>query len=152
MLKYCLQKWNDNKDLLEQRIRNDPDMNSCDYVDLVRLVVDYVLNPYEYDRWDSENITVIDNGDYQGTQLYLIPRETYQPAEYEYLMTYCGYGSCSGCDTLLAIRGWDDEPLTERQVKDYMTLCRHLLMNMVKPYNGGWRSEEDFVEVTFNKE
>jgi hypothetical protein len=152
MLKYCLKKWNKNKGLLEERLKKDATLNSCDYTDLVKLVVDFILNPheeYEDNKWDSKHITVVDNGDYQGTLLFLIPRDTYQPGEYDYLMTYVGYGSCSGCDTLKAIQEWNDAPLTERQVKDFMTLCKDLVTNMVKPYNGGWRSEEEFVEVRY---
>ena len=150
MLKYCLDKWNQNKGLLEEQLKKDTTLNSCDcdYVDLVKLIVDFILNPGVDIKWNSDEITVVDNGDYQGTQLFLIPRMTYQPSEYEYLMTYVGYGSCSGCDTLQAIHDYSENPLTEEQVKDFMTLCKDLLTNMVKPYNAGWRHEEDFVEVT----
>lgn len=148
MLKYCLNKWNQNRGLLEEKLKTDTTLNSCDYSDLVKLVVDFILNPGGDIKWDSDEITVVDNGDYQGTQLFLIPRKTYQPCEYEYLMTYVGYGSCSGCDTLQAIQDYREKPLTEEQVKDFMTLCKDLLTNMVKPYNCGWRHEEDFVEVT----
>jgi len=159
MLKYCLNKWDQNKDLLERRLVNGTEWNACDYVDLVKLVVDCILNGErssdEYDnerKWDSDGITVIDNGDYQGTLLFLIPRDRYQPAEYEYLMTYVGYGSCSGCDTLQAIQEWGDKHLTTTQVKDFMTLCKDILTNMIKPYNSGWRFdkdfEKDFQEVT----
>lgn len=148
MLKYCLNKWNENRGLLEEKLSKDSTLNSCDYKYLVELVVDFILNPGECDKWDSKHITVVDNGDYQGTQLFLIPRDSYQPSEYEYLMTYVGYGSCSGCDTLLAIQDWSNEKdLTERQVKDFMTLCKDLITGMIKPYNCGWRSEEEFEEV-----
>ena len=153
MLKYCLRKWNENKGFLEECLKTNSSLNSCDYIDLVRLVVDFVLNPGEddYERWDSRHITVVDNGDYQGTQLFLIPRDGYQPSEYDYLMTYTGYGSCSGCDTLLSIQGHSDGLLTPRQVKDYMGLCKDLLTNMIKPYNCGWRLEDEFTEVTMSK-
>ena len=150
MLKYCLEKWNANKDLLEAKLRKDGSLNSCGYIHLVELVVDFILNPSadDYEKWDSKHITVVDNGDYQGTQLFLIPIDTYQPSEYDYLMTYVGYGSCSGCDTLLNIQDWSAEQLTERQIKDFMALCKDLVTNMIKPYNGGWRYQEEFEEVT----
>lgn len=155
MLKYCLDKWNKNKELLEEKLKTDRNVNSCDYVDLVKMVVDCILNDGqpldEYNgqyKWDSDAIKVIDDGDYQGTQLFLIPLKTYQPCEYEYLMTYVGYGSCSVCDTLQSIQGWETGLLTEEQVKDFMALCKDLLTNMIKPYNGGWRFNEDFEEVT----
>ena len=149
MLKYCLDKWNQNKNLLEEQLKSDFTLNSCEYPYLVKLVVDFILNPGSYGtRWNSENITVVDDGDYQGTQLFLIPLCTYQPSEFEYLMTYTDYGSCSGCDTLLALQDWGEKPLTESQIKDFMRLCKDLITNMIKPYNGGWRFEEDFSEVT----
>lgn len=153
MLKYCLEKWEQNNGVLEKTIRAKANfVNSCEYVDLVKLVVDCVLNykeEYDYlDRdWDSGNITIVDNGDYQGTQLFLIPAKCYQPSEYEYLMTYVGYGSCSGCDTLQAIQSWGKDTLSETAVKDFMTLCKDLLTNMIKPYNGGWRFQEGFEEA-----
>jgi hypothetical protein len=104
--------------------------------------VEYILG----DEWDSEKITVVDNGDYQGTKLFLIPKVGYQPEEYEYLMTYVGYGTCSGCDTLLEIQSYsyDNDLPTEQQLKDYMTLCKHLVDNMIKPYNTGWRNDPRF--------
>lgn len=152
MIKYCLDKWNHNKNLLRKALQEDATLNDCDYTYLVKLVVKYILNegekiPYCYDYWDEENITTIDNGNYQGTLLWLIPKETYQPCESEYLMTYCSYGSCSGCDTLLAIQNWREGLLTEEQIKDFMTLCKDLVCNMIKPYNCGWRNEDEFKPV-----
>lgn len=155
MLKYCLNKWYQNKHLLERRLVTDTKWNCCSYIDLVELVVYCILNGEQTlhgygseSVWDYRRITIIDNGDYQGTQLFLIPRDTYQPCEYDYLMTYVGYGSCGGCDTLQAIQEWGEKPLTETQVKDFMALCKDILTNMIKPYNDGWRSEEGFQEVT----
>lgn len=148
MLKYCLNKWNQNKDLLKNKLEKDTSLNSCEYSYLVKLVVEYILNHGEENRkLDSDRITMVDNGDYQGTQLFLIPFDTYQPCEYDYLMTYAGYGSCSGCDTLLSIQGYGDELLTENQVKLFMSLCKDLVTSIIKPYNFGWRWEDDFDEV-----
>lgn len=154
MIKYCIDKWNKNKDKLEEKLRDGTTWNSCDYSDLVKLVVEQILNgglsdnDYSFDtRWDSSRITIIDNGDYQGTLLFLIPRDTYQPAEYDYLMTYVGYGSCSACDTLKAIQTYNyesDGRLTDEQVKDFMTLCRYIVTGMILPYNTGWRYSEEF--------
>lgn len=149
MLKYCRDKWEENKDRLEQALREADGLNECDYKELVVMVVKHILNPGEddYNTYDSSRITVIDNGDYQGTQLFMIPMDTYQPAEYEYLLTCVGYGSCSGCDTLLSIQDWGEGKLTDSQVKDFMKLCKDLVCVMVKPYNGGWRQDDGFTEV-----
>lgn len=152
MLKYCLKKWHENKDKLETAIRKNATLNYCDYRYLLELLVKHVLNDGEcgeYDKYklQADHITEIDNGNYQGTLLFVIPFDTYQPSEYEYLMTYVGYGSCSGCDALQAIQSWGEAPPTELQVKEYMSLCKDMLTNMIKPYNYGWREDQDFAVV-----
>ena len=145
MVKHCVKKWNDNKDNLEKKLRKVSGWNSCDYKDLVALIVEQILNNGEEDgKWNTGAITEIDNGDYQGTILFLIPRNTYQPFEGDYLMTYVGYGSCSGCDTLLSIQDFSDELLTDRQVRDFMMLCKDIVVNMILPYNTGWRHSDEF--------
>ena len=156
MIKYCLKKWNKKKNKLEEVLKHDTTLNDCEYGYLVKLVVENILNGEDEDdewmwdsTWDSEKITTIDNGSYQGTLIFLIPIKTYQPCEYEYLMTFVSYGSCSGCDTLLHIQSWHDEgeKPTQQQLKDYMILCKDLVCNMIKPYNGGWRNEEEFEPI-----
>lgn len=153
MLKYCKEKWARNKKQLEAAMVSNKRINSLQYDDFVQMVVEHILNPgcYDYERWDAKNITEIDNGDCQGTLLYLIPRDTYQPSERDYLMTYAGYGSCSGCDTLEYIRSmsnYDEQTPTADQIKCYMLLCKDLVTSMIKPYNSGWRDESEFEEVT----
>ena len=151
MIKYCLDKWNTNKEKLQNALEIQTGWNECNYKDLVIATVEYILNGsdmYNDIQWDAKNITEIDNGDYQGTLIFLIPQDAYQPAEYEYLITYVYYGSCSGCDTLLAIQDYGDEKLTNSQVKAFMSLCKDIVMNMKKPYNCGWRNEEIFNEVS----
>lgn len=155
MIKYCIKKWDKNKNILEEKIKSDTNLNHCDYEYLVKLVVDNILNSGiedDYNGWDSGNITVIDNGDYQGTQLFMIPAKTYQPSSSEYLLTYQYYGSCSGCDTLQAIQEWNDDKPTEEQVKDYMILCKDIICNMIKPYNNGWNSSEEFETVEYKED
>ena len=159
MINFCKHQWDKNKDKLEKALRETKDLNSCNYKDLVKLVVMHIFNNgleercYNFDTWNTDRITEIDNGDYQGTLLYLIPRDTYQPCEYEYLMTYVGYGSCSGCDTLLKIQSFNygDELLTEEQIKDFMSLCKDIVANTVKPYNHGWREDIIFEECKFEE-
>ena len=151
MLKYCLKKWDENKKKLEEELLKDPLLNECEYKHIVEKVVEIILNTNEEYLWNSEGITEIDDGDYQGTLLFLIPRKTYQPSEHEYLMTYVGYGSCSGCDTLQAIQDYGENLISEDQLKGFMALCKDIITNMIKPYNTGWRNEEEFTEVEFNE-
>lgn len=78
--------------------------------------------------FDLNSMTVIDDGDYQGTQIFIMPLDTYQPSVEKYVYTNTYYGSCSGCDTLQAIQSWDEsEKPNEEQIKDYMELALHLL-------------------------
>ena len=146
MLKFCKDAWDKNKDLLENAIRNDKHMNDTDYLGLVQMVVKHILNGEKY-LFDDKRITQIDDGDYQGTLLFVIPRKTYQPCSDDYLMTYVWYGSCSGCDTLQGITGYASGAANEQQVKDYMTLCKDIVCNMVKPFRDGWRQDDEFSEV-----
>ena len=157
MIKYCLWKWEAGKEALRKALRTAKGLDTCGYKKLVELVVEHILNAtpnkddnknYDpnYDMpWDKESITVIDNGDYQGTLLFLIPRQIYQPACDDYLMSYVYYGSCSVCDTLQAVQGLADSDtglLTSKQVDDYMIICEHIVNNMTKPYNYGWRHDD----------
>lgn len=152
MLKYCYEKWDKNKGVLEEKLRKT-DLSMVGYLDLLRLTVECILNDNEYGlKWDSKRITAIDNGDYQGTLLYLIPQDCYQPSEYEYLMTYMGYGSCSGCDLLQSIQPWDESDITDDTVKDFMSLCKDFITNMIKPYNTGWREDDRFEQMTMEEE
>ena len=147
MLKILVRRWDENKDKLQQELATRTGLNHCEYLDLVKLTFEVIFNSSaeaDYNSLNLNSVTEINNGDYQGTLLYLIPFNTYQPCEFEYLMTYVGYGSCSGCDTLLSIQGYGDELLSEWQVKEFMTLCKDILTNTIKPYNGGWRNDEEF--------
>jgi hypothetical protein len=79
---------------------------------------------------DPERITVIDDGNYQGTLVFVIGEAGYQPSDYWYVKV--SYGSCSGCDTLEAIRRYDNEPPTDDQVDGYMTLALHIVQGIKK--------------------
>lgn len=98
------------------------------YIDVVREVIKVVTSD-DYNAIDPERIHVIDDGDYQGTLLFVIAAKGYQPDDYWFVKV--GYGSCSGCDTLQAINdGWDDNPPTDDQVSQYMTLALHIVQGL----------------------
>lgn len=157
MMKYCVHKWDENKKYLEAALRQT-DCSEVTYDQLMKAVVVEVLNRGAAD--ESEQLSVkrmrrIDDGQYQGTIIYIVPFDTYQPDESEYLMTFVNYGSCSGCDTLERIKSdmpWDDEHCetcaTEQTIKDLMTLCKDLLTRMIRPFNNGWRDRPEFEEAT----
>ena len=125
MNKEIINNWYLHKDELENYFRTTKQEKYDSYEKLVKLIVKYFLPDY-----NSEKITVIDDGDYQGTQIFIIPENAYQPYITEYLYTHTYYGSCSGCDTLLGISEYEVGLPTEEQVKDYMTLCLHLIQKL----------------------
>ncbi len=89
-------------------------------------------DPDAYDSMDPERIHRIDDGDYQGTLVFVIGASGYQPSTYWYVTV--GYGSCSGCDTLEAIRFYGDDPPTSQQVTDYATLAPHIVEGLREMY------------------
>ena len=142
MDKNIIKKWDANKKVLERHFKEDiQEYHYCDYVQIVKAVVECILNDGTNVGYNSDSITVVDHGDWQGSQVFLIPEDTYQPTPLDYLVTYQFYGSCSGCDSLQYIHDIDDE---EEKVKNFMTLSLHLIQNMKPLYT----KEEYFSDTT----
>ena len=130
MVNEFVTQWYKNSYKLREKLRKVKN-HELEYIDLVNLLIKEVINPNQ-NNWDfvlDERLLIeIDHGDYQGTQIYIVPRKGYQPNEEDYFFTHNDYGSCSGCDTLLGIWSWsEDGYISDRQVDDLMTLCMHLL-------------------------
>ena len=98
------------------------------YGELVRWVVEILNDDASYQSPDPERIVEIDHGEYQGTLVFVIAEDGYQPSTYWAVRVY--YGSCSGCDTLQSISGYSDDLPTDVQVADYMTLALHVLQGI----------------------
>ena len=144
MIRYCLDHWERNKDILKKYFlsKDEEFIKNLSYKSICYFTFSYILEGDEFKDDISLNlkeITVIDNGDYQGTLLFLIPFDRYQPSEYEYFMTYIGYGSCSVCDALLSLQSQDTK---EEMIDDLMLICKDLISNCIVPYNTGWRYDE----------
>lgn len=159
MIKYALKKWDENKEVLRNTIQQtEKNMRSAwDYEEIVKLACRYIFNENvsrEEPMINVDGITMIDNGDYQGTLLFMLPFDVDQPAEYEYLMTYVGYGSCSGCDTLQRIQADDeDDDETEKEMVDsYLGICKDIVSNTIRPYNQGWRNNGMFEPANSSSE
>lgn len=103
-----------------------------DYKEVVRNVIEILGNGDRYSDYspDPSRIHQIDDGDYQGTLVFVIAAYGHQPADYWYCRI--SYGSCSGCDTLEQIRCYDDGKPIEYQVKQYMTLALHVVQRLKK--------------------
>ena len=100
-----------------------------EYKEVVRAVVEMLAGASdEYEKPDPERIHAIDDGNYQGTLIFVIGCSGYQPGRYWYVKV--GYGSCSGCDTLQAISGYSGEPPNNEQVSEYMTLALHIVQGL----------------------
>ena len=118
MLKILLEKWDKNKGLLEEKLRNKP-MN-YKYKDLVKLTFDTIYNSDKTDYWDKMRIVKTVGGkEYSGNYVFLLNFGYYDEDVDTMLITYVEYGSCTGCDTLLRIIEWDEGKLPdENQLKD----------------------------------
>ena len=127
MIKEFVSAWYKNKDRLEEWFAKT-NQEDLDYKTILSALIDNVINPGIIgEKWDSDKIHVIDDGEYQGTQLFIVSLDCYQPSPYQYFMTYQYYGSCSGCDLLEGIRQYDPGLPNEEQIKEYMLLALHLL-------------------------
>lgn len=126
MIKKFIERWEKYKGNLENYFRNTRQKKYDTYGEIVKALFEKIIN-VEGETFDLNKMKIIDDGDYQGTQIFIIPLDTYQPNASEYVTTNTYYGSCSGCDTLESIRCCDDGLPTEKQIKDYMELALHLL-------------------------
>ena len=161
MIKYCRDKWEQNCDKLEQFFRHTKYLGEYCYEDILMFTIKYILDDGRnsdelyYEDWDYTKIHSIDDGEYQGTLMFLISKDHYQPAEYDYMLTYIGYGSCSVCDPLQSIQSDYEFAETEKEkeqvIKDLMTLCRDMINHMIVPYNHGWRAKEEYNQVEWKE-
>ena len=132
MIQEIIKRWDKNKYKLEEYFSTTKQEKYASYEAIVQQIFELVINSDEesYERFNINKMTVIDDGDYQGTQIFIIPKDTYQPNIDDYLITHTYYGSCSGCDVLEGIRNYSSGLPTEQQVKEYMILALHLVQKM----------------------
>jgi len=127
MIKEFVDKFHANKD----EIRKIFEKEHPDYKEIVSAVIKNIDPGVAYfNPPDPEGIHVIDDGNYQGTLLFIIAEKGYQPNVYWYVMI--DYGSCSGCDALQSIYdgSYYGLPPTKEQVDDYMTLALHVVQGL----------------------
>ena len=120
MIKEFVNAWDKNKSELEKHFRETKQEEYDTYKKIVQKLFELVVNPYiesDYDKFDIENIKAIDDGDYQGTQIFILHKKHYQPCIENYVYTNTYYGSCSGCDTLLSISNYSSGLPNEQQIK-----------------------------------
>ncbi len=126
MIKELVARWEQNKPQIRKSFEVK---HPKDYKDLVKTVVENITSK-EYGELslDPERIHQIDDGDYQGTLVFVIAEKGYQPSKYYSVLV--DYGSCSACDSLQSIRDYSDGPPTKNQVDEYMTLALHIVQKL----------------------
>ena len=124
MIQAFVNSFMERKDELAAKFQENHPVN---YLEIVKNVIS-ILGKDEDAQPDGERIHEIDDGEYQGTLVFVIAETGYQPSVYWYVMV--GYGSCSGCDTLEGIRRYDSGTPTKQQVDDYMTLALHIVQQL----------------------
>lgn len=131
MIKEYIPYWEKNKGKLENYLKTTKQDCYDSYEELVRLIFMIVINPeMPYQGYSLNDIHTIDDGHYQGTQIFLAHIDWYQPDIRDYVLASVSYGSCSGCDTLLSISQYSGGYPDAVQVSEYMTLCLHLFQSM----------------------
>ena len=132
MIQEFAEIWEENKQKLKKKYGDVHPQNYSEIVaDVIGLISENAQNISGYPVPDPKRIHAIDDGDYQGTKVYVIGEDGYQPSNYFYVRVH--YGSCSGCDTLLSIRGsmlrGENEPNKEQQA-GYMRLALHIFQSL----------------------
>lgn len=135
MKKEFIERWEKNKGRLEEYFRTTKQEDYDTYGKIVKRLFELVINDSRSDgtvrfNFNIEKMTVIDNGDYTGTKIFILYNDTYEPDISDYVVTHDYYGSCSGCDTLLSISGYDKGTPNNEQVKEYMTVALHLVQRI----------------------
>lgn len=122
-----IKSWDNKQVDIRKMLSETPQSEYDSYEKLVKIILDNIINPDRVVGFDTERMHIIDDGEYSGMRVFLVPIDEYEPSCY--FITRVWYGSCSGCDTLLSISGYSGEMPTDKQVNDYMTLILHLIQN-----------------------
>lgn len=124
MDKNIIEKWENRKNKLKEWFEENETPSS--YKKIFEKILELVITEDDFNKFELEKIRVIDDGHYQGTQIFIAFLEGYQPSVEDYVMTSVYYGSCSGCDTLQSIYYSDEQ----NRVNDLMTLSLHMIQKM----------------------
>ena len=129
MIQEFVDRFMENKDALRAKFEAD---FPGEYKDIVKAVVEIITSKeYTAHDIDPKRIHEIDDGDYQGTLVYVIAEKGYQPSDYYYVKV--SYGSCSGCDTLQNIESQHYFATDKKEsIDDLMTLALHIVQGLKK--------------------
>lgn len=131
MIPEFVQRFDASRNALADRFRSE---RPSEYSAIVKMVVEALASNADRHEPDPERIHEIDDGDYQGTLVYIIGAKGYQPSDY--WSVFVSYGSCSGCDTLQSVL-YDNTDGSDEQVAEYMMLALHIVQGMKKMESDG---------------
>ena len=114
-------------ELLEQFCQKEPESYEDIFKQTIKMMFPYNKD-YDSESPDFERITVIDNGNYQGTLVFVVASQDYQPSDY--WVSSIDYGSCSGCDTYQAYSTYGENP--EESAQHMLTMALHMIESMKK--------------------
>lgn len=99
------------------------------YEDIFKQTIKMMFPEYDDLEYpDFERITVIDDGDYQGTLVFVVSSRDYQPRDY--WVSSVDYGSCSSCDTFQSYYTFGHNP--EESAPEMVTMALHMIESMKK--------------------
>lgn len=127
MIQQVIKQFDQNRDKLKLRLSNENNISS--YRDLVNILLSVISDEDNLD-FDYEELTSIDHGHYQGTEIFIFPVKEYQPRDYYYFCV--DYGSCSGCDTLQHVLYDYCDNETQKKIDGLFTLCLHMAQSIRK--------------------
>ena len=134
MINSIIEQWDLNKHNLKQHFESTDQREYWSYKKILELIFDLVILKVDKDdvsfTIQKENIRTIDDGEYEGTLIYIIPIDRPFIDVSDYLITDNYYGSCSWCDILLSISGCESKKPNEEQVRQYMTIALHLVQKL----------------------
>ena len=74
MISSIIEQWENNKSKLENYFRTTDQYEYCAYKQIVEKLFELcITNADQHSGFNIERMTVIDDGDYQGTKLFIIP-------------------------------------------------------------------------------
>jgi hypothetical protein len=130
MILHYVKQWEERKHLLEQWLtKNEPNSYENIYEMLFHLVI--TRSERGELEWDWNRFVKIDDGEYQGNQIFILCSNVYQPELTDYIFTSVAYGFSGCCDTFQAIQESEDKA---ERVKGYMTLALHMVQE-TKSFN-----------------
>lgn len=147
MIKEFVEKWWKYKDDLEAYFRNIENINSITYESIAAALIKNIINKGVANVGFPEDFSVIDDGHYQGMQIFIFHNDIYQPGIVNYFFADNYYGSCSGCDTLLSIVYGNRRRANEEEIKELMQLAFDLLRN-IKPFDDNAEFDWGFIHLT----